>query len=71
MGPWHHYSSNELFSDFSEAHINSGLHLKERDCLYSFGETEMSTFCEVLHPFSAEGFKTLKNAYKSFNTFEN
>lgn len=73
MGPWDHYSCSELFSDLSEAHIHAGLHLKERDCLYKqfWREHKMSTFCEVLHPFSTEGFETLKNAKKSFNTFEN
>ncbi len=64
MGPWDHYSYNELFSDLSEAHIHAVLHLKERDCLYKqfWREHKMSTFCEVLHPFSTEGFETLENA---------
>lgn len=68
MGPRDHYSFNELFSDFSGAHVHAGLHLKALDCLYKhfWREHKMSTFYEVLRPFSTQGFETPKNAQKSF-----
>lgn len=61
MGPWDHYSCNELFSDLSEAHIHAVLHLKERDCLYSFGENTkclLSVRCYTL--FQQKALKHLK-----------
>lgn len=67
MGPWGRYSRNELFSDFSEAYIHAGPHLQAHVCLYKhfWREHKMSTFYEVLRPFSTEGFETPKNAQKS------
>lgn len=67
MGPWGRYSRNELFSDFSEAYIHAGPHLQAHVCLYKhfWREHKMSTFYEVLRPFSTEGFETPKNGQKS------
>lgn len=52
------------------AHIHAGLHLKALDCLYKhfWREHKMSTFYEVLRPFSTQGFETPKNGQKSFQT---